>query len=276
MKKTGCIIQARMTSTRLPGKVMKVLDYKTGATILDNIFAHLKRAISIDQIILAITVNSDDDVLEQYCLDNDIACYRGSEDDVLDRYYQAAKAYDLDVVIRVTSDCPFVDAGVLEDLISAFNSGHYDYVSNGQTRTYPHGMDCEIFLFDVLEAIHEKTNEKFYREHVTSYIYTHPKEFKLGELVLRDQDYSDIRITVDTPKDYAACCVVKSELGDNDDFESIVKLFQNKPYIRLINNDIIQKKRYDSVQGELEDAVKMLDLQELEHAAEILRKEISG
>lgn len=275
MNKIGCIVQARMTSSRLPGKVLKTLDFENDTTILENVIEHLKKVSLIDQIIVATTINDDDDPVEEFCRREGISVFRGSEKDVLERYYFAAKENSLDDVIRITSDCPFIDPNVLTDLIDMYLSGKYDYVSNGQTRTYPHGLDCEIFSFEVLEKVHSIAEDMFYREHVTSYIYTHPDEFKLGELVLTDEDYSNIRITVDTEKDYAVCCAIKSELGDlDDDFRHIVDLYERKPYLKLINKDIIQKKKYDSLEDELQDAVKILDLQELYGAADILKEKL--
>lgn len=271
--KTGCIIQARMASTRLPGKVLRHLDSEEHVSILAYIIDRVKQSKAIDEIIIATTLNPNDDEIVELASQKGVVSYRGSEEDVLDRYFNAAKENKLDNIIRVTSDCPFIDAGVIDELIMKYITGDYDYVSNCITRTYPHGLDCEIFSFHALSMAYNDEKEAKGREHVTSYIYNHPELFRLGELVLDHEDYSQMRITVDTKSDYALACVIYNMLINEQQFPSfrrIVKLFHDYPFLRLINEDISQKRIYPTVQEEVAESIRILKLQELNRSAQIL------
>lgn len=270
--KTGCIVQARMTSTRLPGKVLRTLGKEGNQSILEEVIDRLKTVAKIDEIIIATTTNATDDPIIEVCSRKGVASFRGSEQDVLARYYGAAEEHGLDTVIRITSDCPFIDPAVLGDLIDTYEQGDYDYVSNGQVRTYPHGLDCEIFSMESLRRAYNEGEDKFFREHVTTYIYNHPDDFKLGRLVLDGEDYSDIRITVDTVPDYITACVIKDAIGDSTSFRDIVALYEERPYLRMINGDIMQKKKYASAEEEIEAALAMLRLQEMTEAARVLEE----
>ena len=224
---------------------------------------------------MATTENGSDDEIVEVAAKSGITCFRGSEHDVLSRYHLAAKKSGLDTVIRITSDCPYIDPHVIEDLIELYDDGGYDYASNCIKRTFPHGIDCEIFSFDALDKVNSIADEKFYREHVTSYFYTHPEEFSLGSLYLEDEDFSDVRITVDTKQDYALACVLKENLKPGrESFREIIAVFEEKPYIKFINEDMVQKRRYESVEEELEAAIEILEKQELMKSAEILKKQI--
>lgn len=260
-----------MTSTRLPGKVLKPLGYENG-TILENVIARVRSAQAIDRVIVACTVNEGDDVIVSAAENAGAEIFRGSEEDVLSRYYYAAEKFELDAVVRVTADCPFIDAGVLDDLVGFFTAGGYDYASNATPRTYPHGLDCEIFSFAALETAMRKGETKPEREHVTYYMYTHPEAFKIGGMRLPDgEDYSDLRITVDTEADYALACVVSDLLrGGNFTFRDIVGLFRERPYLHLINGNSRQKCACSSLAEEVAEAVTYLRLQDLPGAAEVL------
>ena len=275
--KTGCIVQARMTSSRLPGKVLKTLDYVNGTTILDSVVERLRAVEGIDAVILACTTNKDDDVLAEYAVTCGIDCYRGSENDVLARFYGAACTYQLDNVIRITSDCPFIDPEVIDMLIDLFLKGGYQYASNCVNRTYPHGLDCEILTFDALEWMHQNTSDGFYREHVTSYITSHYDEFSIGSLALQGEDYSQVRITVDTINDYTLACLVADFIKDKDErfsFRTVLNCFDEHPYISNINSDIMQKRRYDCIEDEVQAAIKLLRMQEMDKAADLLERAI--
>lgn len=276
--KLGCIVQARTTSSRLPGKVLKTIDHKTGKCILSQVIDRLKAVSEIDEIIIATTINDTDDQIVELAEKEGVRAFRGSEDDVLSRFYDAAKLYELDTVIRITSDCPFIDPEVINDLISMYVREEYSYISNGQNRTYPHGLDCEIFSFDALEKADSKGKDKFFREHVTTYIYNHKEEFSIGSLELHNEDYSDIRITVDTESDYIVACIIQDYLSSikNFSFREIIRLYDEKPFIKLINKDIVQKRQYESKELELQAAVKILKLQELSYAAEIIEEKLKG
>ena len=191
--RVAAIIQARMGSTRLPGKVM--LDI-CGKPLL----AHVVDSVSSVVDVIVATTGSSPEVIE-FCSNNNIPCYVGSEMDVLDRYYQAAKAYNLDVVIRVTSDNPLIDPEMIRDLVKFYEQGDYDWAANCRLKTtYQIGNDAEIFSFKTLEKAWDLADDPYDREHVTPFIYQHPEMFKLGVLE-NDIDLSHIRWTVDTEED---------------------------------------------------------------------------
>ncbi|MCB6992354.1 glycosyltransferase family protein [bacterium 210820-DFI.6.37] len=272
LKKLGCIIQARTTSTRLPQKVLKTLDFETNTCILENVIHRVSRVSEINEIIVATTTNPSDDKIQKLVEKKGVLCYRGSELDVLERYYEAARLCHLDTVIRITSDCPFIDADVISDLIHQYKESNCDYISNGQNRTYPHGLDCEIFSFKALEQAYYEGKDSFYREHVTTFLYSNPERFRLGSLELKNENYSNIRITVDTQEDYILACLIQDYLRYKGDFsyQDIVKLYKDKPFLKFINEGSLQKQKFLSEKDELSSAKKLLLLQEMKRAAEII------
>ncbi len=193
------IVQARMGSTRLPGKVLKEV---LGRTLLEYQVERLRRVKGCDEIVLATTTDQRDDVLVELCSAWSLACFRGEEEDVLDRYFQAAREFKADAVVRVTSDCPLIDPEVIGNLIRVFHQGQpgLDYVSNTLERTFPRGMDAEVFTTQALEAAWKSATGPD-REHVTRYIYRHPERFRL-EGIKYKSDQSAHRWTVDTPEDF--------------------------------------------------------------------------
>jgi len=193
------IVQARMTSTRLPGKVMKIV---CGKPLLEHLINRLKRVKCADQIVIATTVNETEDIIVDLCKKLDISYFRGSEEDVLGRYYETAVEYGGDVIIRITSDCPVIDPDVVDYLIDFYmkNLKKYDYVSNTLKRTYPRGMDVEIFSFSLLKEAHERAKREEEREHVTPFIKKRPQQFRLYNILYKT-DMSRCRWTVDTPED---------------------------------------------------------------------------
>lgn len=243
MMKTGIIVQARMTSTRLPGKVLLPV---LGQPLLKYQIDRLKRAEEADELIIATTTKPSDEPIVDLCRQEGIHCIRGSEQDVLARYYQAASQFELETVVRVTSDCPLIDPAVIDEGIRTYqnSSRHYDYVSNGRKRTYPRGMDVEVFSIQaLLEAYHEAKAEPE-REHVTPFIYGHPERYALGELqYVRDE--SRYRWTVDTPEDFAlikklleAIYPVKPQFT----LEDLLQVINEHPEWSEINAHIKQKK----------------------------------
>lgn len=273
--KIGCIIQARMTSSRLPGKVLKILDFDLQTTVLEEVIRRIKKVKKIDDLIVATTTNESDDPIIDVAKESRVLYYRGSESNVLERYYKAAEMYSLDHIIRITSDCPFIDPEVIEQLIDMYFKDQYDYISNGQKRTFPHGLDCEMFSRNALKDAYENGNDTFFKEHVTTYIYRHPDKFTIGSLELPDgEDYSQIRITIDTEADYITACVIKNFIGLETSFRKIVELYDKYPYLEMINKGVMQKKKYASKQEELADALKILKLQECTYAVELLSKKL--
>ena len=158
-KKIGIIVQARMASTRLPNKVMLKLAEKA---VLWHVIQRCKKA-EADEVIIATSINKENDIIEEFCVKNNFEFFRGSEEDVLDRYYQTAKKFKLDIIIRVTSDCPLIDPAIINNLIKKFKQGNFDYMSNIAQRSFPRGLDVEIFSFDTLEKAYNLAKEKFQR-----------------------------------------------------------------------------------------------------------------
>ncbi|MBO8158624.1 glycosyltransferase family protein [Thermosyntropha sp.] len=236
------INQARMTSTRLPGKVLKEVMEKP---LLEYQIERLKKVKLADELVIATTVNPADQPIIDLCRKLNIAYYRGSEEDVLSRYYEAAKEYRADAVVRVTSDCPLIDPVVIDLIIDTYikNSGKYDYISNTIERTYPRGMDTEILSFAALEEAHKKAVLKPEREHVTLYIYSHPEKFKIFSVKYK-KDESKHRWTVDTKEDFKLVKTILERLYPyKKDFtmEDCLELIEQNPDIFNINQHIKQK-----------------------------------
>lgn len=208
--KTVIIDQARMTSTRLPGKVMKEV---LGKALLEYQIERLKRANEADELVIATTINDTDQPIVELCQRLGVAYYRGSEEDILSRYYEAATEFGADVVVRVTSDCPLIDPGVMDEVIGLYinNREKYDYVSNTLARTYPRGLDTEVFSMVALEKAYREAWEQPEREHVTLFMYRRPEEFSLANYG-NAADFSQHRWTVDTPEDFELIKLILQEL----------------------------------------------------------------
>lgn len=240
---TGIIVQARMTSTRLPGKIlMPVL----GKPLLEYQMERLLKVHNSDKIIVATTTNKSDQPIVDLCQHLGIKVFRGSETDVLSRYYYAAQENELDVVVRVTSDCPLIDPNVVDDVISKFqmNSPSYDYVSNTLIRTFPRGMDTEVFSYDLLKKAHIKAKKLHEREHVTPFFYQNPQLFRLLNVTYRE-DESRHRWTVDTPEDFELIRrILETIYPVNPTFrlEDVLKLMEMHPDWFELNSQIEQKK----------------------------------
>ena len=195
----GIIIQARMGSSRLPGKIL--MDILPNQPMLDLIIGRLHKSKLVDMIIIATSTSPADDILaERFKTESEIKLYRGSETDVLSRYYECAKLYQLDTIIRVTADCPAIDPMIIDQLIVFYLKGGYDYASNVMERTYPRGFDAEIFSFKTLEWTFFNAVEPLEREHVTIGIYNRDK-WKLGNMSSGHPEYAKYRLTVDTQAD---------------------------------------------------------------------------
>jgi len=241
--RTLIIVQARMTSTRLPGKVMKIV---CGKPLLEHLVNRLKRVKCADQIVIATTVNETEDIIVALCKKLDISYYRGSEGDVLGRYYEAAVKYGGEVIIRITSDCPVIDPEVVDCLINFFtnNIEKYDYVSNTLERTYPKGMDAEVISFNALKEAHFNAYDPFDREHVTPFIKKRPQQFRLYNILYK-ADMSKCRWTVDTPEDLELISKIFESLCYQNPFFSlndIFSLLDCNPEWAAINAHIEQNK----------------------------------
>lgn len=192
-----CIVQARMGSSRLPGKVLMNLNNET---LLDSLFEQLKFSKSLNRKIIATTTNQEDAAIVDFARSNDIEIFRGSSDNVLDRYYQCAKALSLKHIVRITADNPLIDPVILDSVVDVYKSKIYDYVNNFTKRTFPYGTEVEVFSFETLEKTWKEAKTAYDREHVTPYIYNNLTLF-LQTCVESTHNYSNFRWTVDTIAD---------------------------------------------------------------------------
>jgi spore coat polysaccharide biosynthesis protein SpsF len=196
--KTHIIVQARMTSTRLPGKVLLPL---AGEPMLVRLIERLSRVRFADGVAIATTKNATDDPIVALCEKLGVSSYRGSEHDVLSRYFECAQQLSAGTVVRVTSDCPLLDPALIDLAISRYQQGDIDYVSNTLDPTWPYGMAVEVFSAHVLGLAHREARQAAEREHVTPYIYWNPERFRLVNL-RHTENLSHLRLTIDTLEDY--------------------------------------------------------------------------
>lgn len=241
--RTVIINQARMTSTRLPGKVLKEV---LGRTLLEYQIERLRQVRLANELVIATTTNDTDQPIVELCERLGIAYYRGSEENVLSRYYEAASHFRADVVVRVTSDCPLIDPGVMDEIIGLYinNQDKYDYVSNTLERTYPRGLDTEVFSMAALEKAYKEAGEQPDREHVTLFMYRRPEQFRLANSS-GAVDYSHHRWTVDTPEDFALIKLILQELYPvNNRFTwlDVLNLLNQHPEWIKINAAVEQKE----------------------------------
>jgi len=238
-KKVGIIIQARMGSTRLPGKVMRLID---GKPILQILIERLRRSKRSDVLIVVTTTKRKDDVIEELVNRLGVVCFRGDEDDVLSRYYEAAKKHKLDVIVRVTSDCPLSDPALIDNLIDYYldNNLNADYVANIIKRTYPRGFDIEVFSFKSLERAAKEAAQPYQREHVTPFISENVKVLNYEDKL----DASKYRVTVDTIEDFNLIMKIFDFFKDNKEFSyrDVVDLLDSRPDLVEINQHIKQKE----------------------------------
>ena len=248
------IIQARMGSSRLPGKVlMPVLD----EPILGHILSRLSTVDKVNTIMVATSDRDIDDPIAEYCSAKGISCFRGSENDVLDRFYQAATAACANTVIRITGDCPLVDPALISRLIDYYEANDLDYcgiatgagvAEEGFKGRFPDGLDAEIFKMEILQTAWQEAREPLFREHVTPFIWKQPQRFNLGTLKSPDQDYSHLRWTVDNQEDYEIIRWVYEELypvKPNFNMQDVLSLFERHPEKIEDNRQFIGQEGYE-------------------------------
>lgn len=246
--KTVAIIQARMGSTRLPGKVMLPL---AGRSVLSHVISRVNACSLVDEVVVATTVHGQDDTIAGEAANCGAGCFRGSEDDVLDRYCRAAQESSAGIVVRITSDCPLMDPAVLGSMLERFarlrdDGVKVDYLSNTITRTYPRGLDAEIFTAPALARAGREATLPAEREHVTPYIRHHPELFTLFPFTEGPGDGSS-RWTLDTEDDYRFIQVVFEELyreGEAFGMEDVLALLKENPDLTLINAHVRQKTAF--------------------------------
>jgi spore coat polysaccharide biosynthesis protein SpsF len=251
---TLAIIQARMGSTRFPGKVLQPIG---GKAILLHILERLKAVRSINEIVVAIPDGAVDQPLRSFCREHRISFWGGSETDVLDRYYGTARRYGGDPILRITADCPLVDPGTVEELIQMYHSGHFDYVavaagadSEGLTDgRFPDGLDAECCSFAALEAAWRDATDVRDREHVTRFLWKNKQRFRCGKLFAAAH-YPSFRLTVDHPQDLELVQRIYEELGNGAKIfpvAEIISLLERKPELAEINRHLIEAQNYRSV-----------------------------
>ena len=232
----GCIIQARMGSTRLPGKVLEELE--AGKSCLEYVIQQLEDVFDIKNIVIATTFLEEDDVIEKFCVERGINVFRGEPKNVLDRYYNCAKEFSIQNIVRITSDCPLIDPKIVLELIKKMKTGEFDYVSNALNRTFPIGLDAEIFTFHALEQSWKVAQLQSEKEHVTPFIKKNPKSFKQYNLE-SDKNKSNIRITLDVPEDLMLIRNIVSKISNRPIlYKDLMELFEREPEILAINKNI--------------------------------------
>jgi spore coat polysaccharide biosynthesis protein SpsF (cytidylyltransferase family) len=226
------IIQARMSSTRLPGKVLMPIGDRP---LLECVVRRTRRAGSLSKVVVATSDRPADDAIESFCRLQGVPCFRGDELDVLDRYYQAARSHGAEAVVRVTADCPFIDPAVIDRVVATYLRGGYDYVANINPPTYPDGLDTEVFSTDALTRAWKEGRLPTYREHVTTYIRFHPNAFRIHN-VRHDPDLSSLRWTVDEPRDLQFIREVYGRLGDDEfGMDDVLRVLREEPALGQIN-----------------------------------------
>jgi spore coat polysaccharide biosynthesis protein SpsF len=233
------IIQARVGSTRLPGKVLRDIE---GDTMLARVVHRLRRARLIDEVLVATSERAADDAVVQESRRCSVAAFRGDESDVLERYFRAAQFSRAEVIVRITSDCPLIDPEITDKTIRAFLDQRPDYASNVVHRTYPRGLDTEVMTMEALERAAQQARQPHEREHVTPYLYEHPAEFKILS-VTGDRDYSQYRWTVDTAEDLELVRAIYARLSGQGKFgwRDVLTLLEREPQLAVINRAVVQK-----------------------------------
>lgn len=240
----GAIIQARMGSQRLPGKVMLPLK---GKPVLERVTDRVLSAKLVDSLVIATSGLPEDKPIHEFCRRKDFKCFRGHPTDVLDRYYHAATHESVDVIVRITSDCPLVDSTVIDDVIARYlkqskHSKRPVYVSNTLIRTYPRGLDVEVFSYNALKLAFENATDSVDREHVTPFIYRHPRLFSLDNYE-NEKDLSRYRLTLDTAEDYKLLNAIYEILAEEDlSLVAIIDLLTKRPDLLGLNSTIRQKR----------------------------------
>jgi spore coat polysaccharide biosynthesis protein SpsF len=247
MENVIAIIQARMGSSRLPGKVMKDIG---GKPVLQHVIERSKLTKSLSGVAVATTIDPGDDAIEAFCISQGVLVFRGSMQDVLDRYYRAARQFKADAIVRITADCPLIDSGLIDQTVTEFERRGVDFAANRLPppfkRTFPIGLDVEVASFAALERAWREATEKYEREHVMPYLYEKEGRFKVFVLN-NDVDYGSLRWTLDTPEDLELVRAVFARFAPRTDFtwQEVLRLFQREPELAAINSGVVHKTYLD-------------------------------
>ncbi len=240
--KIAAIVECRMTSSRLPGKVMMK---SCGKTMLQYIAERLSRVKQIDRIIFATTGNTTDDIIAEHAEETGVDCFRGPEDDVLSRVLEAANHFDVDIIVEITGDCPLIDPGIIADTIDLYLAGACDYAANDLTASFPLGMDVEIFSKNLLEIADREGMTADDREHVSWFFVRNPDRFHLKNLSAPPELYwPDLRLTLDEKDDFRLIdAVLQGILPDNPHFTlaDIISFLRNNRTLLKLNAHVCQR-----------------------------------
>ena len=241
--KVVAIIQARMSSKRLRGKVLMQL---AGIPVLEHVVQRVSYCKTINQVVVATSSDISDDDIETWCINHKVECFRGNLDDVLDRFYQAAKHYQAEAIVRITADCPVIDPAIVDEVVEGYQVGSFEFY--GLAGEFPDGLDCTVFSFSAIERAWNEAALPSEREHVGPYIEKNPEIFKSGVLV-KFKGMSHHRWTLDEPDDFKLLSFIFNELYEKDSIfytHQIMKLLEINPEISNINSNIIRNEGYQT------------------------------
>lgn len=279
--KTGAIIQARMSSNRLPGKVLKALPYGSGISSLEQIVYRLQQVESIHEVIIATSTNKEDKAIVDMADSKGINVFTGSLNNILERFTLAAKSFHFDHVVRITGDCPCIDPDIIEETIQKHLQEKADFTTTGALkRTFPIGIDAAVIKMQALEEAYQNADKDYEKEHVTPYIYkSHPEKFKIVS-VEASEELADptLRITMDTPEDYILMCSIYDALylkHQSFGLREILTLLEKKPWLRKINEKSQHKKIHSSLESELKEVIDYCEKQDLKRARSFIANKLN-
>jgi spore coat polysaccharide biosynthesis protein SpsF len=235
------ILQARMTSTRLPGKVLKDI---LGKPMLVRQLERVRRSQRIDKLVVATSTDQSDSAITELCAFEGVDCFRGNLSDVLDRYYQCTKQYPPSLIVRLTGDCPLADSEIIDSAIDLHERERNDYTSTTLQPSFPDGLDVEVVTPSALEVAWKEAVEPFEREHVMPFIWRRPERFKLGQF-RNAQDYSQLRWTVDRPEDLELVLAVYRTLYPHNQqfgWRDVLALVTAQPDLTKLNSHIVRNE----------------------------------
>ncbi len=247
MGRTVAIIQGRMGSSRLPGKILMDI---AGEPMLMRVVERARLAKTVDEVVFATTTDPSDDPVAEFCQARAIPCWRGSLLDVLDRFYQAARHFNAGTIVRLTADCPLLDPGLVDETVALFRRQQADFAANRlpppYRRTYPIGLDCEVCTFAALERAWREASAPHEREHVMPYLYEVQGRFKVAVLD-KEVNYGHLRWTVDTAQDLELVRQLYARLAGKENFTwlDVLAIFEREPGLAKINADVTHRNMYD-------------------------------
>lgn len=237
------IVQARTGSTRLPNKVFYEL---SGKPLLYHVVQRIRLSSEIDKIVVATTKSKNDDLINNWAKENGVSCFRGSEENVLERYYYAAEKYNADLIVRITADDPFKDYRIIDNAVRIIKENNLDFVCNNNPVSFPEGLDVEVLTMNSLKKSFQESTTKFEKEHVTQHIHLNKNKFKIFNIV-SNINLSHYRWTLDTLEDYNFTKLIYENLYNKDEIfltEEIYKLLDQKPFLLDINKNVTKSTLY--------------------------------